>query len=92
MQCNRVKESGTWSRTLKAARHEISKPKAVIGSSSIVELANLSDWIKPYKSGGRRFPADDAPQLQLRNRFSVLEIDIMEAVQQGPGLLKPKDR
>jgi hypothetical protein len=42
---------------LKAARHENTKPKAVIGSSSIVEQADLGDWIKPkdYKASGHRF-------------------------------------
>jgi predicted methyltransferase len=37
-----------------------------------------------------RFSADDASQPQLRNRFSVLETDPPEAVQQSPGFLKQK--
>jgi len=32
---------------LKAARHEITKLKAVIGSSTVVEQIDLNDWIKP---------------------------------------------
>jgi hypothetical protein len=34
---------------LKAARHEATKLKSVIGSSSTAEQANLNDWIKPEK-------------------------------------------
>jgi len=41
---------------------------------------------------GCRFSANDAPHLQLRNRFSVLETHTPEAVQQSPGLPKQKDR
>jgi hypothetical protein len=41
---------------------------------------------------GSRFSAHNVPQLQLRNRFSVLETDTLEAVQQSPYLLKQKDR
>jgi predicted aminopeptidase len=78
---------------LKAARHEITKLKAVIGSSSIVEKIDVNDWIKPKnsKSSSHRFSAHDAFQLQLRNRFSMLKTDTLEAVQQSPGLLKQKD-
>jgi hypothetical protein len=39
-----------------------------------------------------RLSAHDTPQLQLRNRFSVLETDTLEAVQESPGLLKQTDR
>jgi hypothetical protein len=79
---------------LKAARHEVTKLKVVIGSSNIVKQAEVNNWIKPRnsKAGGHRFSAHDAPQLQLRNRFSVLETDTLEAVQQSPVLLKQKDR
>jgi hypothetical protein len=35
---------------LMAARHEIPKLKAVIGSNSIVEQADLNEWIKPKNS------------------------------------------
>jgi len=54
---------------VKAARCETTVLKAVISSSSIVEQANLNDWIKPKnsKASGRRFSADDAPQIQLRD-------------------------
>jgi hypothetical protein len=81
---------------LKAARLEITKLKAVNGSSSSsssVMWADINGWIKPEnsKTGGCRFPAHDHPQLQLRNGFSVLETDTLEAVQKGPGLLKQKD-
>jgi hypothetical protein len=60
---------------LKAARHEINKLKVVIGSSSIVQQADVNDWIKPKISKGRdcSFSAHDAPQLQLRSEISVLE-------------------
>jgi hypothetical protein len=60
---------------LKAARLEITKLKAEIGSSNIVKKTDVNDWIKPKnsKAVGRRFSARDAPPLQLRNRFSVLE-------------------
>jgi hypothetical protein len=54
---------------LKAARLEMTKLKDIIGSSSIVEHANLNDWIKPKKpkASSHRFSAHDASQLQLRN-------------------------
>jgi len=63
-------------------------------SSNIVKQADINDWIKPKtsKSESRRFSAHDPPQLLLRNRFSLLETDTMDAVQQSPGLLKQKDR
>jgi hypothetical protein len=35
---------------LEATRHEITKLKAVIGSSSIAEKADLNDWFKPKNS------------------------------------------
>jgi hypothetical protein len=77
---------------LKAVRHEITKLKAVIGSSNIAEQADLNDWIKPKnsKARGLRFSVDNASQLQLRN--SVPETDTLEAVQQSPDLVKQKDR
>jgi hypothetical protein len=79
---------------LKADKLEITKPKAVIASNNIVKQAKVNDWMTPInsKAGGRRFSAHDPPQLQLRNRFIVLETDTLEAVQQSPGLLKKKDR
>jgi hypothetical protein len=79
---------------LKAARPEITELKAVIGSSNIVKQAEVNDWIKPKnsKAVGPRFSAHNPPQLQLRNRFTVLETDTLEIVQQSPGLLKQKDR
>jgi hypothetical protein len=60
---------------LKAVRLEITKLKAVIGSSNIVKQAEVNDWIKPKnsKARGHTFSSHDPPQLQLRNRFSVLE-------------------
>jgi hypothetical protein len=59
---------------LKAGSH-ITNLKAVIGSSNIVEQAHLNDWTKPENSkiGGYGFSVDVPPQLQLRNRFIVLE-------------------
>jgi hypothetical protein len=51
----------------KAAREEISKLKAVNGSSSTVEQPNLNDWTKQKNSKSRcsRFSADDAFRVQL---------------------------
>jgi hypothetical protein len=79
---------------LKAARFEITKLKAVIGKSNIVKQTDVNDRLKPKnsKAAGCRFSAHDPPQLQLRNRFSVLETHTLEAVQQSPGLLKQKER
>jgi hypothetical protein len=83
-----MRDSGTWSRL------EITKLKAVIGNSNIVKQADVNDWIKPKysKAEGHRFSAHDPPQLQLRNRFIVLEMDKLEAVQQSPGFLNQEDR
>jgi len=55
---------------LKAARLEITKLQAVIGSSNIVNQPEVNNWIKPknYKARDYRFPAHDPTQLKLRNR------------------------
>jgi hypothetical protein len=46
--------------------------------------------LKNSKARISRFSADDASQLQLRNRLIMLETDTLENVQQSPGLLKQK--
>jgi hypothetical protein len=39
-----------------------------------------------------RFSANDAPQVQVNNRFSVLETDTLDLGQQSPVLLKHEGR
>jgi hypothetical protein len=75
---------------LKAAREEISQLRTANVSSSIREQGKLETWIKPKNSKSRccRFSADDAPQVKLNNRFSVLETDTLDVGQQSPVLLK----
>jgi hypothetical protein len=64
--------------------------------SQVVDLFNimpdLSDWIKSktQKLGPTCFLFMMPPQLQLRNRFSVLETEILEAVQQSPRFAEAK--
>jgi hypothetical protein len=68
---------------LKAAREEISRMKAVNVSSSVRKQRNSNNWITPKNSKARchRFSADDAPLVQLSNRFSVLETDTVDVGQ-----------
>jgi hypothetical protein len=75
---------------LNVAKLEITKLKAVIGSNRIVKQADINDWIKPKnsKAGDHRISGHGFLQLQLRNRFSLLETGTLEALQQSPGLLK----
>jgi hypothetical protein len=76
---------------LKVAREEIIFLKAGNSSSKIKDQDisdNLRSWTKPKNSKSRpcSFSTDDASHVQLRNRFSVLEVD-----QQSTGLLKHGD-
>jgi hypothetical protein len=50
---------------------------------------DLCNWSKPKNSKSRscRLSADDVPNVKLRNRFSVLDVD-----QQRTGFLKHVDR
>jgi predicted RNase H-like nuclease (RuvC/YqgF family) len=75
---------------LKAAREEISRLKAVNVSSRVRKQRNSNHWITPKisKSRCRRFSADDAPLVQLSNRFSLLETDTLDVGQKSPVLLK----
>jgi hypothetical protein len=77
---------------LKSARKEICKFKAAKGSSNFIEQETLSTRCKPKNSRSRfcRFSAADASEVKLRNRFSVLQTDTLEAVQQNPGFLKQR--
>jgi hypothetical protein len=79
---------------LKAAREEISRLRAGNISSSIREQCKLETWIKPKNSKSRccMFYAEDAPQVQLNIRFSVLETDTLDVGQQSPVLLKHECR
>jgi hypothetical protein len=54
----------------------------------------LETCIEPKNSKSRccRFSADDAPQVQLNNRFSVLGTDTLDVGQQSPVLLKHECR
>lgn len=75
---------------LKAAREEIKFLKAGNTSSKVKDQDNSSGfWIKPKnsKSKAHRFSADDVSHIQIKNRFSVLEVD-----QQCPSLLKHVDQ
>jgi hypothetical protein len=78
---------GHLEQELKAAREEISRLKAV----NVRKQRNSNNWItsKNSKSRCHRFSAaDDAPLVQLSNRFSVLETDTLEFGQKSPVLLK----
>jgi hypothetical protein len=79
---------------LKAAREEISRLRAGNVSSSIREQGKLETWIKPKNSKSRccRFSADDAPEVQLNNRCSVLETGTLDVGQHCPVLLKHECR
>jgi hypothetical protein len=55
-----------------------------------IEQKTLGTWSKPkyFRTIFHRFSAADASEVKLRNRFSVLETDTLEAVQQNPGFMK----
>jgi hypothetical protein len=58
--------------------------KAANGSTNYIEQETLSTRCKPKNSISRlhSFSAADASEVKLRERFSVLETDTLEAVQQ----------
>jgi hypothetical protein len=64
--------------------------KAANGSINFIEQGTLITWCKPKNSRSRfcRFSATDASEFTQRNRFSVLETDTLEAVQQNQGFLR----
>jgi hypothetical protein len=66
--------------------------KAANGSINYIEQETLSTRCKPKNSISRlhSFSAADASEVKLRERFSVLETDTLEAVQQNLGFLKQK--
>jgi hypothetical protein len=65
---------------LKAAREEICKLKVGNISSNFIEEDIIASWKKPNNSKSRccRFSANDASQVKLNNKFSVLATDTLE--------------
>jgi hypothetical protein len=72
------------------AREEICKLKTDNVSSYFMQQENSGLWEKPKHSKSRfhRFSANDAGQVQLSNKFSILATDALEVGQQTPVLLK----
>jgi hypothetical protein len=78
---------------IKAAREEICKLKTRNVSSNFMQQENSGNWEKPKHSKTRfqRFSANDAGQVQLSNKFSILATDALQVGQQSQVLLKHKD-
>jgi hypothetical protein len=85
---------GHLERALKAAREEICKLKAVNVISNFMEQNNAGNWKKPkkFQLWVHRFTANDASQVQLKNKSCILSTDALEVGQQTPVLLKHKGR
>jgi hypothetical protein len=78
----------------KGSQEEICKLKAGYVSGNLIDQDNLRNWKKPKNSNSKshRFSANDASQIQLKNKFSILATEALEVGQQTPVLLKHKDR
>jgi hypothetical protein len=76
-----------------AAREEICKLKTGNVSSNFMQQENSGNWENPKHSKSRfqMFCANDAGQVQLSNKFSILATDAFQVRQQSPVLLKHKD-
>jgi hypothetical protein len=72
-------------RELKAAREEICKLKTGNLSSNFMQQENSGIWEKPKhsKSGFHTFSANDAGQVQLSSKFSIMATDALEVRQQS---------
>jgi hypothetical protein len=77
----------------KATREEICKLKAGNVTSMFMEQDNSGNGgaDKNSNSRPRKFSANDASQVQLNNKFSILATDVFEVGQQTPFLLNHKD-